>query len=65
MEELHYPLAAFAKKTLEEKIEQQKEIVRLQREAAKAYRGATPGVNPMSDPMVTGMPMTVGGENIL
>lgn len=65
MEELHYPLAAFAKKTLEEKIEQQKEIVRLQREAAKAYRGVTPGANPMSGPMATGVPMTVGGENIL
>ena len=46
MEELHYPLAAFAKKTIQERVNEQKEIVKRQMALAQQPGAAMPGMMP-------------------
>ncbi|MBQ8830847.1 MAG: hypothetical protein IJ017_04565 [Oscillospiraceae bacterium] len=57
MEELHYPLAAFVKKAISDRVKQQQEIVKAQLEALK-NRTATQPMTPAGAPaaMPSGMP---------
>lgn len=61
MEDLHYPLAAFTKKAIEERLTQQKEMVRVQYERAKERAQQPvmtgPEIMPQNETNIGGMPL--------